>query len=97
MMLTRVSETSLAAFRSIPDADLTNCERQVMDLMADGISRTRRQIADALGWRDGPTCGRVNSLVTKVKLEESGERPDPITGRSAKVLRLPVVGQKALF
>lgn len=95
-MLTQMAETSLSAFRGIPDAALTNCERQVMDLMADGISRTRRQIADALGWRDGPTCGRVNSLVTKTVLEESGERKDPETGKSAKVLRLPVIGQRRL-
>ena len=96
-MLTSVAPTSLSAFRSLSVDELQDREREVMLLMADGVSRTRREIADALAWRDGPTCGRVNSLVTKGWLEERGERKDPQTGKSAKVLRLPVIGQRELF
>ncbi|MDE1999936.1 MAG: hypothetical protein KGI52_13550 [Burkholderiales bacterium] len=96
-MLTAVAPTSLSAFRSLSVDELQDREREVMLLMADGVSRTRREIADALNWRDGPTCGRVNSLVTKGWLEEHGERRDPVTGKSAKVLRLPVIGQRSLF
>lgn len=96
-MLTAVAQTSLSAFRSLSVDELQDREREVMLLMVDGISRTRRQIADALNWRDGPTCGRCASLVAKGWLEESGERRDPQTGKSAKVLRLPVIGQRGLF
>ncbi len=96
-MLTSVAPTSLSAFRSLSVDDLQAREREIMLLMVDGYPRTRREIADALQWRDGPTCGRVNSLVAKGWLEEHGERRDPQTGKSAKVLRLPVVGQRSLF
>lgn len=89
-MLTNMSPTSIDAFYSISPRDLQAREREVMALMADGITRTRREIADALGWRDGPTCGRVNSLVTKGALIEHGYRADPVTRKSAAVLRLPL-------
>lgn len=96
-MRTQVAPTSLAAFRSLSVDELQDREREVMLVMVDGIPRTRREIADALGWRDGPTCGRCASLVAKGWLEESGERRDPLTGKNAKVLRLPVIGQRKLF
>ena len=96
-MRTQVAPTSLSAYHSLSVGDLQDREREVMLLMVDGIPRTRREIADAMNWRDGPTCGRCNSLVAKGWLEEHGERKDPQTGKNAKVLRLPVIGQRALF
>jgi hypothetical protein len=97
MTLTAMHQNSLAAYRSLSINDLQARERDVMLLMVDGIPRTRREIADALKWRDGPTCGRVNGLITKGWLEESSTKKDPQTGKSAAVLRLPVVGQRGLF
>ena len=97
---TAVADTSREAFHSIAISDLQACEQEVMDLMADGIPRTRLEIANALGWRDGPTCGRCNSLVAKTKLVEDGERVNPESGRKAAILRLPVplpIGQMRLI
>ena len=88
--------TSLAAYHSLSIADLNKKEKEVMLLMADGISRTRLEIADALGWRDGPVTGRCNSLVAKGWLEESGTKVNK-SGKTATLLRLPVVGQRGLF
>jgi hypothetical protein len=90
-------QNSLSAYKSLSIDDLQSREREVMVLMADGISRTRREVADALGWRDGPTCGRCNGLIAKGWLEEFGTKKDPQTGKSAAILRLPVVGQRGLF
>ncbi|OIR02598.1 hypothetical protein GALL_153120 [mine drainage metagenome] len=86
---TGVADTSREAFHSIPVPNLQACEQEVLALMADGIPRTRLEIANALGWRDGPTCGRCNSLVAKKKLVEDGERINPGSNRKAAILRLP--------
>jgi len=89
-MRTQVSELSREAYRSLPVRNyLQPAEAEVMDLMLDGRPRTRRMIADELGWRDGPTCGRCNSLVASGRLIESGEFKDPITKKSAALLQLP--------
>jgi len=96
-MRTAVASNSLAAYHSLSIDDLQARERDVMLVMVDGLSRTRREIADALKWRDGPCCGRCNSLIAKGWLEESGTKKDPQTGKSAAMLRLPVVGQRGLF
>lgn len=96
-MRTQVSETSLDAYRSLPVRNyLQPAEAEVMELMRDGNARTRRMIADELGWRDGPTCGRCNSLVASGRLIERGEYRDPITKKSAALLCLPV-GQMRLL
>lgn len=92
-MRTSVAPTSLSAFFSTPPSTLQAREREVMNLMADSIPRTRREIADALGWRDGPVCGRCASLIDKRELVEDGEKIEPRTGKKAAVLRLPARGQ----
>jgi len=96
-MRTAVADTSREAFHSIAISELQAREQEVLDLMADGIARTRLEIANALGWRDGPTCGRCNSLVAKVALVEDGDRVNPGSNRKAAILRLPVRGQMGLF
>ena len=95
-MRTAVASNSLAAYHSLSIDDLQARERDVMLVMVDGLSRTRREIADALGWRDGPVTGRCNSLVAKGWLEESGTKVNK-SGKTATLLRLPVIGQRGLF
>lgn len=96
-MRTQVSELSREAYRSLPVRNyLQPAEAEVMELMRDGKARTRRMIADELGWRDGPTCGRCNSLVASGRLIESGEYKDPQTKKSAALLCLPT-GQMRLL
>jgi hypothetical protein len=95
-MRTQMSETSLDAYRSLPIRSLCKSESEVMDLMRDGKPRTRRMIADELGWRDGPTCGRCNSLVASGRLIEQGEYKDPITKKYSALLHLPT-GQMRLL
>ena len=85
-----MAETSIEAFYSTPPSDLQDREREVMALMADGIPRTRLEIAYALGWRDGQVTGRCNSLVAKKALVEDGEKRNRETNKSAAILRLPL-------
>lgn len=97
-MRTSMAETSLDAFRSLPVADyLQPKERAVMALFTGpDVLLTREQIAARLHWKEAAVCGRANSLVTKGELEEiSGGKT--VSGRSAKLLRLPSEVQRSLF
>lgn len=88
-MRTNVAVTSLDAYRGFSASDLTAKELQVMEVMSDGRARTRLEIANELGWRDGPTCGRCNSLVTKRALISVGERKNPESNKYAELLQTP--------
>ena len=96
-MRTAVSETSLEAFHSFGISSLQSKEREVLKVFYRlGGCHTREQLAKILGWKESAVCGRVNSLVTKGVLEESGVIKTS-SGRSAKLVRLPVIGQRSLF
>ena len=97
-MRTAVAETSLQAFHSFSNPDLQRKEREVIALFDryPKASFTREQIADFLGWKEAAICGRANSLATKGVLEEI-DGGKTRSGRSAKLLRLPVKGQLGLF
>lgn len=88
-MRTNVAVTSLDAYRSFSASELSASEMQVMEVMNDGIARTRLEIANELGWRDGPTCGRCNSLVAKRALLSVGERKNPDSNKYAELLQIP--------
>jgi hypothetical protein len=88
-MRTNMAQTSLSAFKSIPVEILTESERKVLEVMRDGVARTRLEIANELRWRDGPTCGRCNSLVTKGVLIPVGERKNPGSRVFSEVLQIP--------
>ena len=97
-MRTAMAETSLDAYRSFSTVDL---QRKEIDVLAEfigtpGLSVTREQLADRLGWKEAAVCGRANSMVAKKVLEEI-DGGITRSGRSAKLLRLPVVGQAELF
>jgi predicted transcriptional regulator len=96
-MKTHVAQTSLDTFRALKDGGhLTPKEHEVMDLMDLGYSMTREQIADALGWKEASVCGRVNSLVNcGLLIEEAGGKT--ASGRPAKYVRIPRIGQTELF
>lgn len=97
-MRTAMAETSLNAYRSFSTVDL---QRKEVELLAEfietpGLTITREKLAERLGWKEAAVCGRANSLVSKKVLEEiDGGRTS--SGRSAKLLRLPVKGQGELF
>ena len=96
-MRTTVTETSVMAFHSFSIPELQNKEQEVLAAIKEaGRPLTREQIAAALDWKESQVCGRVNSLVTKGVLEESGT-VKTASGRSAKLVGLPVVGQRGLF
>jgi len=94
-MLTNVSETSLAAYRSLPvRAYLMPREQEIVDLLAEmelntgkRCSVTRERLAMALGRKESGICGRASSLITKGVLIEDGEART-VSGRWAKLLRL---------
>ena len=88
-MRTNVAVTSLDAYRRLSVSELTASEMQVMEVMRDGVARTRLEIANELGWRDGPTCGRCNSLVAKKALISVGERKNPGSRVLSEVLQIP--------
>lgn len=88
-MRTNMAQTSLSAYRNLSVSDLTESEMRVMEVMNDGVARTRLEIANELGWRDGPTCGRCNSLVAKKALIPVGERKNPGSRVFSEVLQIP--------
>jgi hypothetical protein len=91
----RMAVTSLEAYRSLPvKAYLQAREQEIVDLLADmelntgaHFRVTREKLAACLGRKEGATCGRVDSLLTKGALVEDGEAKTT-SGRSAKLLRL---------
>lgn len=97
-MRTAMAETSIDAYRSFSTVDLQRKEIDVLDEFVEtpGLTVTREQLAERLGWKEAAVCGRANSLVAKGALEEI-DGGITRSGRSAKRLRLPVVGQGALF
>lgn len=96
-MRTTVTETSVMAFYSFSIPELQNKEMEVLAAIKEaGRPMTREQIAAVLDWKESQVCGRVNSLVTKGVLEESGTVKTS-SGRSAKLVGLPFRGQRGLF
>lgn len=97
-MRTAVATTSLDAYSSFSTTDLQRKEREVMAEFAacPGLTVTREQLADRLGWKEAAVCGRANSLVAKKVLEEI-DGGVTRSGRPAKRLRVPVKGQGDLF
>jgi len=96
-MRTQLAQTSIAAFHSFRVPELQNKEMEVLAAIQEaGRPMTREQIAQVLGWKESQVCGRVNSLVAKRVLEESGTVKTS-SGRSAKLVGLPVRGQRSLF
>lgn len=93
-----MAETSLDAYRSLSTVDLQKKEVEVLAefIETPGLTITREQLAQRLGWKEAAVCGRANSLVSKKVLEEV-EGGRTASGRSAKLLRLPVKGQGDLF
>lgn len=97
-MRTAMASTSLGAFHSLPVAGyLQPKERAVMALFTGpGVAFTREQLAHRLGWKEAAVCGRANSLVCKGELEEI-DGGKTLSGRSAKLLRLPQPAQASLL
>lgn len=96
--MTAVAQTSLDAYRTFSAPDLQKKEREVLDWFAanPGAEVTREELAENMRWKESAVCGRTFSLVAKKCLEEiDGGKTS--SGRAAKLLRVPVVGQKALF
>lgn len=97
-MRTAVSSNSIDAYRSLSNHTLQRKEQEVMSVFysTPGLTITREQLADRLGWKEAAVCGRANSLVSKKALEEvDGGKTK--SGRTAKLLRLPIKGQGELF
>ena len=92
-MRTDMASTSLDAYHSFGTPDLQRQEKEVLDwFMANpGAEVTREELAANMRWKEAAVCGRANSLVAKQVLEEIDG------GRAAKLLRVTVAGQKALF
>lgn len=99
MMRTAVTQTSLAAFRSLGAKDyLQPKEREVMAAFCSpSMALTRQGIADATGMKLNCVCGRVRSLLDKGVLVVRGLTVDPVTRKSQELLGVPVYGQQTLF
>ena len=91
-MRTAVAETSLETYRWMTIPDLQRKEREVLDLFRTfpDLTATRERLAWMLGWKEASVCGRVNSLIARKALEEI-EGGMTNSGRSAKLVRVPVV------
>jgi hypothetical protein len=98
-MRTAMAETSLEAFHSLPVADyLAPKERAVLALFTGpGVKLSRQQISAMLPMSINGVCGRVDSLLTAGRLEEQGDRIDPLTRKRQKLLQLPRPVQQSLM
>jgi hypothetical protein len=78
-------DTSRDAYAQV---NLSQREEEVLRyvLAYPGRDWTRAELAKAMGWRDGPMCGRVNSLVAKGRLIEGPAR-DCAVGRRGHAVR----------
>lgn len=98
-MKTAVRDTSLDAHDQLRAIGaLPNQEQQIMDFIAAnyGESFSRSEIAWFLGMRLSAVCGRVNTLVEKGLLDDSGYKLCSQTQRRVHAVRLPM-GQRELF
>jgi len=67
---------------------MTRCH-EIIGLMTDELSRTDRQIKDALGYSDmNAIRPRVTELVKLKVLEEICSIKDQVTGKKVRVVRL---------
>ena len=97
-MRNAMAETSLDAFHSFAPIELQRKEKELLGVFILNPSAvlTRERLAAVLGWKEASVCGRASSLVAKNVLEEiDGGKTS--SGRSAKLLRLPVKGQTDMF
>ncbi|PRC92650.1 hypothetical protein [Solimicrobium silvestre] len=94
------SETKSESFHSLSIPEyLQPAEKRIIALFNNtSIALTRKQIRDALGDMElSGVCGRVNSLITKNRLANRGERKDPKTRKSQGLVGLPVSVQFSLI
>lgn len=93
-----IAQTSDDAYHSFSGPDLQRKEKEVLDWFSanPGAEVTREELAEHMRWKEAAVCGRANSLVAKQVLEEI-DGGKTASGRGAKLLRVPVAGQKALF
>lgn len=98
-MRTAVAETSLDAFHSLPVAAYLQPKEQAVMALFTGpeVALSRQQIAQMAGLSINCCCGRVDSLVTAGRLQEQGDRIDPLTRKRQKLLRLPRPAQASLL
>lgn len=78
-------DTSRDAYAQV---NLSQREEEVLRyvLAYPGRDWTRAELAKAMGWRDGPMCGRVNALVAKGRLIEGPAR-DCTVGKRGHAVR----------
>lgn len=77
-----LSRFSLSAYQDLFDAgELTKREAQVFAAVYANGPMTREQIAAVTGMKEGSACGRVNSMLHKGVLVETGCVVNPVTGK----------------
>jgi DNA-binding MarR family transcriptional regulator len=88
-MKTNVAETSIAAHHSMRGAgDLPVKEAAVYLAIALCGPMTREQIAARTGMKEGSVCGRVNKLLERGRLVETGFVVNQTTKKLNKVVDL---------
>lgn len=96
-MKTAVASTSLASYEMMKVMeDLPLKESAVYWAVAIFGPMTREQIAARTGMKEGSACGRVNKLLEKGKLIESGLVVNQKTHKWNKVVDLPI-GERSKF
>lgn len=96
-MQTNVQETSIQCYHSHQQQFKTQ-EEIIYDWIAthNKPAPTRREIAKAINLETSSVAGRVNELLAKKLIEESGKRKCSITGIRASTLIITPT-QKKLF
>ena len=88
-MKTNVSPMSLAAYWQMRDAgELPEKERIVFMALKLHGAMTREQIAAATGMKEGSACGRVNKLMERGLVVNSGYRMNSATNKLNEIVDL---------
>jgi len=81
-----VKETSIKSYMQLKDTgELTNQQRQVLQLFINEMPCTRNEVAEDYGWKNGTISGRTKELVDKGFLTCIGKREDEFSGRRSEV------------
>lgn len=83
-MNARMNTNSLFAFQSLlAEGKINNQQKQILDLLTDGIARSSRQIAKSLDMERTSVTGRITKL-KETRLLEFENGTCPITNKSVE-------------
>ena len=90
-----VADTSIRSYRSLLDSGrTTRRQHDILRVMVEGKTYSRRELARLTGLEINCICGRVRELLDAGALIEAAQRKDPDTGQTIRPVALNVGEQQ---